>query len=431
MRFPGFHGKRLTASRLPAGASLWLLRGLASCCRPPALSSVVHDRRWAGMDHTHPEIGRHVMNRLLRRWRQARFLMLIAALAAAVIGTSIVSAPAHAAGTYRSNSPIVGVASTPDGGGYWQVAADGGVFAFGDAGFYGSMGGRRLNAPVVGMAATGDGRGYWLAAADGGVFAFGDARFYGSMVGRPMSNPVTAITSSPDSKGYLLAGGDGGVFAFGDARFHGSMGGKSLVGAVDGITNTPGGGGYWLVAVDGGIFAFGDAFYDGRAGYTPPAPSSSAAGQRAADLAIGWIRKDYHGINDDYWHAFNPPEYWCSDFATYVWQSAGVIVPTYPGVGSFAAWARQHGRFSTDTVHLQIGDVIFYPQHVGVIVQVSADGSVTTADGDWGGTVAQKGTPARKAESIFASSSHVIEHTFDPRYGDGPAGVIVGIGLIR
>jgi hypothetical protein len=30
------------------------------------------------------------------------------------------------------------MASTPDGGGYWLVAADGGVFSFGDAGFFGS-----------------------------------------------------------------------------------------------------------------------------------------------------------------------------------------------------------------------------------------------------------------------------------------------------
>ena len=52
------------------------------------------------------------------------------------------------------NQPIVGLASTPDGGGYWEVASDGGLFAFGDAGFYGSMGGRPLNKPIVGMTAV-------------------------------------------------------------------------------------------------------------------------------------------------------------------------------------------------------------------------------------------------------------------------------------
>ncbi|MGH9103421.1 MAG: protease pro-enzyme activation domain-containing protein [Acidimicrobiales bacterium] len=36
--------------------------------------------------------------------------------------------------------------------GYWEVASDGGIFSFGDASFYGSMGGRPLDKPIVGMA---------------------------------------------------------------------------------------------------------------------------------------------------------------------------------------------------------------------------------------------------------------------------------------
>ena len=74
----------------------------------------------------------------------------------------------------------VGMAATGDGGGYWVVASDGGVFSFGDARFFGSAGALHLNAPVVGMAATADGGGYWLVASDGGIFSFGDARFLGS-----------------------------------------------------------------------------------------------------------------------------------------------------------------------------------------------------------------------------------------------------------
>ena len=37
------------------------------------------------------------------------------------------------------NSPVVGIASAPDGKGYWLVARDGGVFPFGSAKFYGSL----------------------------------------------------------------------------------------------------------------------------------------------------------------------------------------------------------------------------------------------------------------------------------------------------
>lgn len=42
---------------------------------------------------------------------------------------------------------------------------------------------KRINvtAPVVGMAASPTGRGYWLVCADGGVFAFGDAEMIGNV----------------------------------------------------------------------------------------------------------------------------------------------------------------------------------------------------------------------------------------------------------
>jgi hypothetical protein len=51
------------------------------------------------------------------------------------------------------HSPIVGAAATPAGDGSWLVAADGGVFPFGRAGFFGSAGGSPLHRPVVGFAA--------------------------------------------------------------------------------------------------------------------------------------------------------------------------------------------------------------------------------------------------------------------------------------
>jgi N-acetylmuramoyl-L-alanine amidase len=99
------------------------------------------------------------------------------------------------------------MAATPDGGGYWVVAADGGIFAFGDAGFYGSMGGRPLNAPVVGMAATPDGGGYWLVAADGGIFAFGDAGFYGSAGGSLGAAAAVGMAPAAGGTGYWLVEG--------------------------------------------------------------------------------------------------------------------------------------------------------------------------------------------------------------------------------
>ncbi len=114
------------------------------------------------------------------------------------------------------------MAATPDDGGYWLVASDGGIFAFGDAGFFGSMGGKPLDSPIVGMAATLDNEGYWLVASDGGIFAFGGANFYGSRGGQPLDSDVVGMAATADNKGYWLASSDGGVFTYGDAPFNGA-----------------------------------------------------------------------------------------------------------------------------------------------------------------------------------------------------------------
>jgi len=102
--------------------------------------------------------------------------LVLAALLVPIAATSGVN-PAAA---LQLNSPVVGMAATPSGGGYWLVAADGGIFSFGDAAFQGSTGNLALTSPVVGMAPTPSGSGYWLVAADGGIFSFGDATFLGS-----------------------------------------------------------------------------------------------------------------------------------------------------------------------------------------------------------------------------------------------------------
>ena len=169
-------------------------------------------------------------------------------------------------GKLRLNKPVEGMASTPDGAGYWFVGSDGGIFAYGDAGFHGSTGSLRLNQPVVGMAATHDGGGYWLVASDGGIFAFGDAGYFGSMGGKPLNKPIVGMATTPDGKGYWLVASDGGIFAFGDASFYGSAGSIQLNQPIVGMTATPDSKGYWFVASDGGVFNYGDAPFDGSLG---------------------------------------------------------------------------------------------------------------------------------------------------------------------
>ncbi len=199
------------------------------------------------------------------------------------------------AGSLVLNKPVVAMAPTASKGGYWLAASDGGIFTYGDATFHGSMGGTPLNAPIVGMAATPDEGGYWLVASDGGIFSFGDALFHGSMGGKPLNKPIVGMAATPSGQGYWLVASDGGIFSFGDALFHGSMGGKPLNKPIVGMAATASGQGYWLVASDGGIFNFGDAGFFGSAGGAPL--NKPAVGLAATPDGRGyWIAASDGGI---------------------------------------------------------------------------------------------------------------------------------------
>ena len=169
--------------------------------------------------------------------------------------------------------PIIGMAATPDGQGYWLVASDGGIFTYGDAKFYGSTGAIHLNQPSIGMAATPDGQGYWLVASDGGVFTFGNAKFYGSTGAIHLNQPIAGMAATPDGQGYWLVASDGGVFTFGDAPFHGSLGGSGKT--AIGMIVSPAGDGYPLVEMGGTNVV---------PSLTPVTPSTTTAPPSAAGL---------------------------------------------------------------------------------------------------------------------------------------------------
>ncbi len=167
---------------------------------------------------------------------------------------------------------IVGMTSSPSRQGYTQVGSDGGVFAFGDAVFHGSLPQLGVSVSnIVGIARNADGGGYWMVGSDGGVFAFGDAGFFGSLPGSAVHvDNIVSMVPTADGQGYWMVGSDGGIFAFGDANFHGSLPGLSVsVDNIVGMAATPSGGGYYLVGADGGVFAFGDAVYHGSANTLP------------------------------------------------------------------------------------------------------------------------------------------------------------------
>lgn len=170
---------------------------------------------------------------------------------------------ARKAGSPGSAGNRKGIARTPNGGGYWIVASDGGVFSFGNAMFYGSVPGAGVSVNnVVGICARPQGDGYWIFASDGGVFCFGGAPFHGSMGGQPLNQPIVGMACTADGNGYWLVGKDGGIFAF-NAPFHGSLGSSGYTDIVGMAAAWNGSNGYWIVRQGGSIYSYGAGYYGG------------------------------------------------------------------------------------------------------------------------------------------------------------------------
>jgi len=161
----------------------------------------------------------------------------------------------------------VAITPTLTGNGYWLVASDGGIFSFGDSMYYGSLPAlgfhpvgsglpQSLNAPIVGMVPTFTGHGYFMVASDGGVFAFGDAKFEGSCPGIG-GCAGTAVAVMPDhtGNGYWLVTATGAVYAFGDAAYYGAPTPSSV--PVVAAVATRDGNGYWLLFANGVVDNFG------------------------------------------------------------------------------------------------------------------------------------------------------------------------------
>ena len=375
------------------------------------------------------------------------------------------------------SSVMVGIAtnpaSTPENQGYWLAAADGGVFAQGNAGFYGSLGALRLQGPVVGiaadprrdgatgswpstagcspsatppstgrwapsgstspwsawppprtgtatgwsrptaasspsatppstarwaavhlvapvtgMAATPDGRGYWMVAADGGIFTFGDAPFYGSMGGHVLNDPVVGMAPSPGGAGYLLVATDGGIFGFGRTSFFGSLGGgyggnPTDVPPVAGIALTPDAQGYWLLEPDGWSYALHQP--------AEPVAHSHRLGHR---LGRPTARSTAIRSRASFCNPYGPCEEWCALFATWVWAAGRrARSPRIPSPAASTTGPPPTPGCSRRRRPPSPGDAVLYGTgpgstatslHVGIVVQVWPDGAVVTVEGDAG-----------------------------------------------
>ena len=113
------------------------------------------------------------------------------------------------------------------------------------------------------------------------------------------------------------------------------------------------------------------------------------------------------------------PEYWCSDFARWVWWQAGAINAApgtdilTPAAGSFVNYGKLRSK-------PRVGDAVLFAYnkdphhptaaHVAIVVKVNANGTIVSVSGDLNG---QAGSEARFA----ATSSVVIDSAYHSRPG--------------
>jgi hypothetical protein len=169
---------------------------------------------------------------------------------------------------------------------------------------------------------------------------------------------------------------------------------------------------------------------DSAAQSTDPLSTSEVSALALANVGKGACSSNSRGG-----HAFDTsctgndgePEYWCADFARWVWASAGAedTDQLSAAAGSFYVYGQNHGTLS-DTPTVGAAVVFNYhgggsADHVAIVTQVNGDGTIETVSGDWNG---ESGS-----ESHFSSTSHVVHNT--PAYGHdvGTAPGIMGMTI--
>lgn len=170
--------------------------------------------------------------------------------------------------TQQNVDNIVGIAVDNTNGGYWEVGADGAVYSYDNAPYYGNaLGSIPPGQSVVAIAATPDGGGYWLVTNAGNVYApryngAGDSQYEGGISGS-LNCAIVGMSAGPNDSSYWLDGCDGGVFSYGGAQAYGSLAPTAKYYNIEAMTSTPDGNGFYLMAFDGSIFTYGDAQYQG------------------------------------------------------------------------------------------------------------------------------------------------------------------------
>jgi surface antigen len=149
----------------------------------------------------------------------------------------------------------------------------------------------------------------------------------------------------------------------------------------------------------------------------PSASASPATGGSIAALATANVGKKACSTNSLGGKAFyssctgdgGQPEYWCADFARWVWANSGVQDTNWvnAAAGSFYVYGLEFGTLSATPA---VGDAVVFDyhgggaaDHVAVVTQANANGTIETMSGDWNG---ESGS-----EAHFSSTALVVANT--------------------
>ena len=180
----------------------------------------------------------------------------------------------------HSRSPIIATGNDGSGGGYYQFAADGSVYPFGDAWLLPlSNPWFILFSDAVSATTTARGHGYWLLGSDGRIAGYGNATDYGYVINSAGRPPAVAIVSTADGHGFWVVRAQGRVFPFGDAALYPENGSTAVSGSVIAMARTMDGKGYWLLTSSGQVIGFGDARSAGPVSLSEGEPRGITASQ--------------------------------------------------------------------------------------------------------------------------------------------------------
>ena len=155
--------------------------------------------------------------------------------------------------------------------------------------------------------------------------------------------------------------------------------------------------------------------------------SEAVSGQSIASIALANVGRGACSQNTQGGYAYassctgngGQPEYWCADFARWVWGAAGANTSGLDAAaGSFYVYGQDHGTLHSTP---SVGDAVVFnykgggvADHVAIVTKVYSNGEIESVSGDWGG---QSGS-----EAHFSSTSHVdVNSEYSPGIGSVPA----------